>query len=114
MKISIVLLIQSLEGISIAFAIRSVDLALERGDWTHYDSIDIALRWSAGIWTCRVLSVDLSIVLLIRAWSAEIGRITILLTLRSAGARESGHVAFYQHFDPLDRGKGLRLESVTC
>ncbi len=22
---------------------------LERGDWTHHGSIDIALRWSAGI-----------------------------------------------------------------
>ena len=35
-------------------------------------------------------------------------------TLRSAGAREFGHTAFYQHVDPLDRGNGLRLESVTC
>ena len=23
---------------------------LERGDWTHHDSINIALRWSAGNW----------------------------------------------------------------
>ena len=34
--------------------------------------------------------------------------------LISSGAPESGHVAFYQHFDPLDRGMGLRLELATC
>ena len=35
-----------LNGNSIALTIRSFD-PLECGDWTHYDSIDIALRWSA-------------------------------------------------------------------
>ncbi len=40
-----------------------------------------------------------TIALIIRSldlrWSAEIGSIAVLLTLHSAGVRESGHVAFY-------------------
>ena len=49
---------------------------LERGDWTHHDSIDIALLRSAGFWTCRVLLTL---------------KISIALAIHS--------------FDPLDRGK---------
>ena len=43
------------------------------------------LRWSAGIWTCRVLLTL---------------KISIALAIHS--------------LDPLDRGKGLRLERVAC
>ena len=36
-------------------------------------------------------------------------------TLRSAGAREFGHIAFYPRVDPLDRGNARRQElNVTC
>ena len=110
------------------------------------------LRWSAGIWTYRVLltlkipiafpiqSLDLlwsellaeriippriigcsqvtlhiaqdllshSLFTRLILWSAEIWTYRILLTSKIT-------IALAIHsLDPLDRGKGLRLESVTC
>ncbi len=89
--------------------------------------IYIALRWSAEIGPITILFTlhsagvqeveNLYQVTLAQIQSQSEKRVSIYgarHTLRTSGARESGHVTFNQHVDPLDRGKGLRLESVTC
>ena len=100
----------------------------------------IALRWSAGIWAHRILSTCRSAgsrnltptrvgcylwIELFRRGIMGCYQVTLgqwqagqdapptcgtCRTLRSAGAREIGRIAFYLHVNPLDRGNALRLE----